>query len=86
MLIEFNVTYPVVHGLPDAGVEAKVNEELKNCAMQTVNQIYDNPSDTIKERVISEKNPMLIIFQYQVEMLLERLLLLITDLFQKHGT
>ena len=67
MLIEFNVTYPVVHGLPDADIEEKVNKALKNCAMQTVNEIYNNPSNTIKERVISEKNPMLISYaKYKV--------------------
>ena len=74
-LIEFNVNYPVISGLKDAKAEEKVNEALKNCALQTVDKIYDNPSDEMKERVLSSSQPALVSYvKYKVTYASEDLL------------
>ena len=66
-LIKFDVKYPEVTGLADADVQKKVNESLKNVAMDTVDKIYTNPSDEIKEAVLGAKQPALVSFvQYKV--------------------
>ena len=57
--IAFEVHYPLITGLKDADVEAKVNEELKSCAMETVEDIYLTPTEEIKEVVLSEEYPVL---------------------------
>lgn len=58
--IDFYVNYPSVSGLSDASVEKEVNELLESCAMQTVNEIYNNPSQEIKERVLNASVPTLV--------------------------
>ena len=59
-MIKFEVEYPTVSGLSDSEVEKKVNESLKRVALDTVDKIYDNPSDEIKERVLGADRPVLI--------------------------
>ena len=74
-MIDFNVNYPVISGLKDAKAEKKVNEALKNCALQTVDKIYDNPSDEMKERVLSSSQPALVSYvKYKVAYASEDLL------------
>lgn len=74
-MIDFNVNYPVISGLKDAKAEEKVNEALKNCALQTVDKIYDNPSDEMKERVLSSSQPALVSYvKYKVTYASEDLL------------
>lgn len=64
--IDFSVKYPSIKGL-DSAVSDKVNEALKNCAMETVDNVYTNPSDEIKERVITEEYPALVSYvEYKV--------------------
>lgn len=66
-VISFEVRYPKVSGLSDQEVEKKVNESLKNMAMDTVDKIYNHPSDEIKETVLGAKQPALASFvQYKV--------------------
>lgn len=60
VVIEFNVMYPKITGLADEKTEKRVNEALKEYAMKTVEEIYQNPSDEIKERVLKEDQPMLV--------------------------
>ncbi len=59
MMIEFSVSYPKLSGLKDSGTQKKVNEILKDRAMETVARIYDDPDPSIKERVLGEEYPML---------------------------
>lgn len=67
VVIEFNVMYPKITGLEDEKIEKQVNEALKECAMKTVDEIYQNPSDEIKERVLKETNPVLVNYgEYKV--------------------
>ncbi len=57
-LIYFEIDYPTVTGLGDE-MDEKVNQLLKDCATQTMDEIYTNPSDEIKERVLEASNPIL---------------------------
>lgn len=57
--VDFEIYYPQLEGMEDAGVQDKVNEELKACAMETVDRIYDNPGTEIKERVLGEEYPVI---------------------------
>lgn len=64
--IAFEIKYPQINGLDEAVAE-KVNEELKNCAMETAEWIYLNPTDEIKERVLGEEYPVLMSYvEYKV--------------------
>jgi predicted GNAT family N-acyltransferase len=66
-VINFEVNYPTVTGLADESVEEKVNEALKDTAMDTVDKIYNNPSDEIKERVLAADQPVLVSYvEYKV--------------------
>lgn len=56
--IEFSVKFPVIDGL-EKGVEEKVNRLLKDCAMESVKELYLEPSNEIKEKVIMAETPML---------------------------
>lgn len=57
-IINFDVKYPEIQGL-DAQTGAKVNEEIKKCAMSTVDKIYENPSAEFKEKMLGIKTPIL---------------------------
>jgi hypothetical protein len=46
--LDLNVTYPQLHGL-DEIVEQKANEAIKHVAMRSVDRLYLNPSDVIKQ-------------------------------------
>lgn len=58
-LITFDVKYPKLKGL-DKKVQDKVNKEIKTCAMQTVDEIYTNPSQEFKEKILGTETPMLV--------------------------
>lgn len=55
---EFNVVYPQIQGLEGEQID-QINEELKNCAMSTVNTLYLQASDDMKAAVLKESNPIL---------------------------
>ncbi len=57
-LIYFEIAYPTVTGLGDE-LDEKINQLLKDCAEQTMDEIYTNPSDEIRERVLEASNPIL---------------------------
>ena len=59
-MIDFYVNYPVIQGLEDSAVEKKVNETIEQCAMKTVDEIYNNPSQEMKERVLNAQVPALV--------------------------
>jgi hypothetical protein len=58
MLISFNVQYPMLQGL-DTAVQDKINAQIKKCAMTTVDEIYNNPTQEFKEKVLETTNPIL---------------------------
>lgn len=57
-IIAFQVKFPKLQGL-DEKTGKIVNEEIKACAMATVDQIYENPSQEFKEKMLGVKNPIL---------------------------
>lgn len=64
--IQFEVTYPQIDGI-EKEVQDKVNASLEQCAMETVDKIYLNPSQEMKEKVLGEENPVLASFvRYKV--------------------
>lgn len=54
--MEFDIKYPQIEGL-DSGKADEVNEILKGCAMRTVDMLYLNPSDEMKESMLKETDP-----------------------------
>ena len=67
VLIDFYVNYPVVAGLKDQKTQDTVNEAIQACAKQTVDEIYDNPSPEIRNRVLEAQTPALISYvEYKV--------------------
>lgn len=56
--MEFDISYPQIEGL-DSEKADEINKRLKACAMSTVETIYLNPSDAMKEAMLQEKNPFL---------------------------
>ena len=58
-LIEFDVKYPKLDGL-DKKVQDKINKVIKDCAMETVDEIYNDPSEEFKEKILGTQNPMLV--------------------------
>ena len=56
VLIDFYVNYPVVTGLKDQKTQDTVNEAIQDCAKQTVDEIYDNPSPEIRNRVLEAQD------------------------------
>lgn len=56
--IHFEVYYPQIEGL-DEKVQKKVNQELEDCALETVDKLYLEPSDETKEQVLGEEAPVL---------------------------
>lgn len=65
-LIAFQVHYPQLSS--SAGTDyTKVNEAIKRCAMATVDEIYTNPSEEVKENVLKSEIPVLVsIVTYKV--------------------
>lgn len=57
-MIYFHVVYPQLSGPEGAYAEA-VNEAIKACAMATVDEIYTNPGEEVKERVLKAETPAL---------------------------
>lgn len=57
-VIQFEVVYPQIQGL-DESVQKKINQALEDCAMETVDKLYLNPSQEMKEKVLSEESPVL---------------------------
>ena len=74
-MIDFNVNYPVISGLRMPKQKKRLTRRWKNCALQTVDKIYDNPSDEMKERVLSSSQPALVSYvKYKVTYASEDLL------------
>ncbi len=57
-LVYFDLNYPTVSGLGEE-LDEKINQLLKVCAEQTMDEIYTNPSDEIRERVLGASYPIL---------------------------
>lgn len=56
--MEFDITYPQIEGL-NSGVVDEINAQLKECAMSTVNTLYLNPSEDMKETMLQQSDPFM---------------------------
>lgn len=56
--MEFEVHYPKLVGL-ESECLAEINQNLKDCAMSTVEVLYLNPGEETKEAMLKQKNPVL---------------------------
>lgn len=84
--IEFLVQYPVVKNL-DSEVGEKVNEALKNCAMKSVDEIYNHPSEEIKETVLLAEYPTLASYvRYKVSYATEDFLSVVFEDYSYRGS
>lgn len=64
--IQFEVYYPQVEGLEEK-VQEKVNTALQDCALVSVEKLYLDPSQEMKEKVLGESYPVLASFvEYKV--------------------
>lgn len=84
--VDFEIFYPQVDGLEDETVQEQINEELKNCAMETVDRIYENPTPEIKERVLGEEYPVIADYvKYKVTYLTEDYLCVVFEDYSYEG-
>lgn len=56
--MEFDVKYPQIEGLDSEKAE-EINEMLKECAMTSVDTMYLNPSESMKEGMLQEEEPFM---------------------------
>lgn len=56
--VNFYVRYPELDGL-GGETEEKINTVIRDCAMQTVDEIYHNPTQEFKEKILGTESPML---------------------------
>lgn len=56
--IEFHVMYPQLSG--EGRDYTKVNQKIKECALETVDEIYMNPDETLKDKVVQADAPALV--------------------------
>ena len=85
--VDFEIFYPKVDGLDDETVQEQINEELKNCAMETVDRIYENPAPEIKERVLGEEYPVIADYvKYKVTYLTEDYLCVVFEDYSYEGS
>lgn len=56
--LQFDVNYPQIEGM-DGKQADKINQILRDCAMSTVDTLYLNPSDELKESMLQQQQPVL---------------------------
>lgn len=84
--VDFEVFYPSVDGLEDEAVQNRINKELKDCAMETVDRIYLNPGPKIRDRVLGEEYPVIADYvQYKVTYLTEEYLCVVFEDYSYEG-
>lgn len=85
--VDFEISYPQIDGLKDETVQEKINEELRTCAMETVDRIYENPAPEIKERVLGEEYPVIADYvKYKVTYLTEEYLCVVFEDYSYEGS
>ncbi len=85
--ITFEINYPMVTGLKKSDVEEKVNEALKEVAMDSVDKLYENPTDEVKEKVLAANNPVLAsMVTYKVTYASEKLLSVVYEDYSYRGS
>lgn len=85
--VDFEVFYPQIDGMEDQIVQDQINEELKNCAMETIDRIYENPVPEVKERVLGEEYPVIADYvKYKVTYLTEEYLCVVFEDYSYEGS
>lgn len=85
--VDFEIYYPQIEGLEGAELQEQINEELKSCAMETVDRIYENPSTEIKERVLGEEYPVVADYvKYKVTYLTEDFICVVFEDYSYEGS
>lgn len=85
--VDFEVFYPQIDGMEDQKVQDQINEELKNCAMETVDRIYENPAPEVKERVLGEEYPVIADYvKYKVTYLTEEYICVVFEDYSYEGS
>lgn len=85
--VDFEISYPQIEGLKDESVQDKINEELRVCAMETVDRIYENPDSEVKERVLGEEYPVIADYvKYKVTYLTEEYLCVVFEDYSYEGS
>lgn len=85
--VDFEISYPQIDGLEDGAVQEKLNKELMDCAMETVDRIYENPAPEIKERVLGEKYPVIADYvKYKITYLTEDYLCVVFEDYSYEGS
>ncbi len=62
--LDFDVAYPEISGLEDEEVQNIVNDEIKKAAMETVNSYHLQPSQEMKEKLLTADNGYLVSYVY----------------------
>lgn len=84
--IDFEIFYPQINGLKEE-VQEKVNEELKTCAMETVERIYNHPDVEFKEKILGEQYPVIASYvHYKVTYLSEDLISVVFEDYSYEGS
>lgn len=85
--VDFEIFYPQIKELSDEALQKQINEELKNCAMETVDRIYENPTPEIRERVLGEEYPVIADYvKYKVTYLTEDYLCVVFEDYSYEGS
>ncbi len=85
--VDFEISYPQIEGLKDGAMQEKINEELRICAMETVDRIYENPDPEVKERVLGEEYPVIADYvKYKVTYLTEEYLCVVFEDYSYEGS
>lgn len=78
--IDFDVVYPSLNGLSDKVVEDQINEEIRRTAMATVEELYTNPKEEVKEQILKSDKAYLVSYvKYKVTYLNKDLISIIFD-------
>lgn len=78
--IDFDVAYPEITGLQDDKVQTKINDAIRETAMQTVNDYHLKPSQEMKEKLLKADNGYIVSYvNYKVTYASEDLLSVVFD-------
>ncbi|MCP1101560.1 putative GNAT family N-acyltransferase [Aequitasia blattaphilus] len=58
--LDFEVNYPQISGMKDGELQKKVNDAIRSTAMRTTDEIYINPSQDFKEKMLEVETPYLV--------------------------
>ena len=85
--VNFEVHYPKLSGMKDEKLQEKINNRLMECAKESYGRIYESPNLEIKERVLSQSQPVLADYvKYKVSYLSEDFLCVVFEDYTYEGS